>query len=125
MNYVFMVLGVVFGCLGLAMLFVPQALIGWLREYASSLGLFVGAIVFRAALAVLFFAYADVSSFPRTFEVISLLSFAGALFVGLMGRENLTSFMQWLLDVLPKFVYQLEGVLVVAFGGFIVYAVAC
>jgi hypothetical protein len=123
MNYFFMLFGGFFVCIGVVMLFASQAMIGWLRRYMNSLSVFIGAIVFRAILGIVFFAYADVSSFPRTFEVIGLFSIAGAAFVGLMGRENLASFMEWVLDIIPKYVYPIEGVLVIALGGFIVYAV--
>lgn len=123
MSYLFLLFGGFFVCIGIAMLFASQALIGWVRRYAGSWGVYIGAIVFRVILGIVFFGYADVSSFPRTFEVIGLLGIAGAAFVGLMGRENLASFMEWLLDVIPKFFYPIEGLMVIAFGGFIVYAV--
>ncbi len=60
-----------FGCLsalgGMLMLIEPGLAVGLIRRYSDSLGLYLAAIVGRAIVGFVFFAYAEESHYPAIF----------------------------------------------------------
>ncbi|MCZ6890514.1 MAG: hypothetical protein O7H39_18650 [Gammaproteobacteria bacterium] len=115
-----------FGCLsalgGMLMLIEPGLAVGLVRRYSDSLGLYLTAIVSRAIVGFVFFAYAEESTYPAIFEIIGVLAAAGVIVLAGIGRSRFARLMKWWLDNFPV-VGRVGGLFGMALGGFIVYAV--
>ena len=104
------------------MLIAPGLAVGLVRRYSDSLGLYLAAIVGRAIVGFVFFAYAEDSNYPAIFEIIGVLAAAGAIILGGIGRSRFAQLMKWWLDNFPV-VGRVGGLFGMALGGFVVYAV--
>ena len=123
MEFIFVIFGAMFVAMGVLMTLTPGALIAWLSRNAAERALFIAAIGVRAVLAVVFLAFADLSAYPLVFQIIGLLGAAGALFVLLLGPGSFADLLAWLAEAIPRYVYVIEGPLVVMLGAFIIWAV--
>ena len=113
--------GILMGLLGISLLIKPEILIGWIENNMETTPLYISAIVVRLVFGVLFLAAARESKFPGVIKFLGYLFVLAAIVFIFIGQERFQNFIS---SVIPN-VYpyaRIISVLVIAFGGFLIYA---
>lgn len=107
--------------LGVFMFVDPTLVYNYIENNFATIGLYIAAILFRLIIDVLLFKTATESNFPVTFRVLGFLGIIAAIAFILMGQQGFVNFMS---QVIPEIkTYGRESALIVmALGGFIIYA---
>jgi hypothetical protein len=120
------VLIIIFGALtllaGIVIVIKPEVIFGFLRNNLDKLALHILAVVIRLILGALLIYQSNISKFPFVIEVIGWLSIVAAILLAVMGRRNFNQLMSWALS-LSKSYGRAGGILAIAFGAFLIYAV--
>ena len=115
----------IFGALvclaGLVILVNPEMVFGLLRSKSDKIGLHVLAVLTRLVLGAFLVIQAAASRYPAVIVIIGWIAIVAAVVLALMGRNNFSSLMAWLLSQV-KIRGRLGGLLATAFGAFLVYA---
>ena len=116
---------IIFGFLtllaGIVIVINPEVIFGFLRNNLDKLVLHILAVVVRLVLGALLIYQSNISEFPFVIEVIGWISIVAAIFLAVMGRRNFNRLISWALSLSKPF-GRVGGVLVVAFGAFLIYA---
>jgi len=119
------VLIIIFGALmclaGLIILVNPEFIFGFLRNNSDKLALQILAVVVRLVLGALLITQSAVSKYPLAIEIIGWLSIAAALILTIIGRNNFSRLMAWVLSFVKPW-GRFGGVLAMAFGAFLIHA---
>ena len=113
--------GILMGLIGISLLIKPDILIGWIENNMETTPLYISAIVVRLVFGVLFLATARESKFPGVIKFLGYLFVLAAIIFIFIGQDN---FIDFISSIIPN-VYpyaRIISVLVIAFGGFLVYA---
>jgi len=102
----------------------PQALKQWVQDTMAAQWGYWFAILVRVLLGVTLLVVAPSSKHPTALLVIGWIALAAAAGVVLMGRDNLRKFAQWFLDRFSPALIRVWLLFALAFGGFLIYAVA-
>lgn len=121
MNVFIKFLGVLLIISGLSLLFKPELLFDWLANNSDKTSIYVAAISARLIIGVLFVTFAAKSKFPTIIKVLGYLLIAVASLLFFMGHENFNEFIGSFIEFAKPYGL-LIGLVVVFFGGFLVYA---
>lgn len=122
MNYLILLFGILIALGGTMLLARSEIIFGLLAKHVSSVELHVFSIVIRAVLGIALVMAAPESRFPLALQVVGWISIAAALLLAGIGRGRFQNLIGWALELGPPF-KRLAGILVVLFGGFLIYAV--
>ncbi len=81
---------------------------------------FLGAIVTRLAIGILFWVTADALRFPFIMRILAVISLAAAFVILIMGRERLDRLVEWWL-ARPDGLMRVSALFAATFGAFLVY----
>lgn len=121
MKYVFFLIGTLLILAGLFLLVDPEILFGWLEGNINTTTVYVIAIVFRLLLGILFVGFASRSKFPRVIKFIGGIAILAAILFIFIGQEGFQDLIAWVLHGFRSF-GRIAGLVVIAFGGFLIYA---
>lgn len=122
MHYIIILFGAATVIAGIIIVINPDTVFGLIRKHLNSLGMYVLAVAARILLGAALILCAADSKYPTPVEIIGWITLLAALVLGLMGRTRFKSLIAWALGI-PNSFRRIGGVLVVLFGGFLVYAV--
>ncbi len=121
MKLIIIFIGVLICLVGVALLFDPEILFGFMEYELENSTLYLVAIIARLVFGVLFIVSANQSRYPTIIKVLGAIAIIAALIFILMGRENFYAFISnIIIDFKPY--GRMAGVIVIAFGGFLIYA---
>ncbi len=121
MNLIIKLFGILMLLAGISLLINPEILIGFIEENMENTLLYISAIVVRLVFGVLFIVAAKESKYPGVFKFLGYLFIIAAIIFIFIGQENFQNFIGSVIpDVKPY--APVIGPLVIAFGGFIIYA---
>lgn len=125
LNTLAFVVALVIMAIGTVGLLVPSGLV-WIAQYSVTSAAFyvIGAV--RVALGLVLVRVASASRAPKTLRVVgTFIVIAGiaTVLMGLVAMERARAIVEWWLQQGPGAV-RLAGVLVLAIGGFLAYALA-
>jgi len=121
MRLVFILFGALLVIAGMLLLIDPEILFGLLEEDSNSSMVYIGAIVIRLLLGVLFIVYARQSKFPGVIKVLGGIAVIAAILLIFIGQEGFQELIAWVLDVFKSF-GRMAGLVIIALGGFLMYA---
>lgn len=121
MKQLIKLIGLLFVLAGLAILLFPDVVLGWLEENAENRSMYISAIVARLILGVLFITAAKKSSYPVVVKLFGYLLILVAIALVVMGQQRFADFVLVLIPTLNPFAF-VAGLVVMVFGGFIIYA---
>ena len=107
--------------LGFVLLIKRGIIFGWVENNLENSSLYFIAIVLRLGLGVLFVMAAKGSKFPGVIKIFGYLFFISAVILIFIGQENFRHFIEYVLSELNPYA-PVIGIIVIAFGGFLVYA---
>ena len=113
--------GILMGLLGISLLIKPEFLIGWIENNMETTPLYISAIVVRLVFGVLFLATAKESRYPVVFKALGYLFVLAAIVFVFIGQERFIDFISSVIPHVNPYA-RIVSVLVIAFGGFLVYA---
>ena len=121
MSLVVVIFGLLMAALGLLGLMAPQRLIGFVRSWQTTTGLYAAAAL-RLALGAALFLAAPTSRAPDVLQVLGVFVFVVGLATPFFGLERFRKLLEWWSARSPGFVRTWAGV-VLGFGLLLVYAV--
>ena len=121
MKFIIIFLGILIILAGGALLFDPEILFGFMEGELENSWLYPTAIIARLALGVLLIVSANQSRYPTIIKVLGAIAVIAALTFILMGRENFYGFISTIITDFKPY-GRIAGVIVIAFGGFLIYA---
>jgi hypothetical protein len=122
MKEVILVFGVLLVLIGIAVLVKPNAVFGYMGRHSKTLHIHILAVVVRLILGAALISYAAESRYPIVLEILGWISVAAAIMLAAIGRSRFMRLMDWALKLTDSF-GPYAGILVIVFGGFLVYAV--
>ncbi len=113
--------GILMGLLGISLLIKPEILIGWIENNMETNALYISAIVVRLVFGILFILTAKESRYPVVFKALGYLFVLAAIVFIFIGQERFIDFISSVIPHVNPYA-RIVSVLVIAFGGFLVYA---
>ena len=114
-------LGILLFIAGFSLIIKAELLFDWLENNSDKTSIYVAAISARLILGVLFVTIAAKSKYPLMIKILGYLLIAVANLLFFIGHENFKEFISSFI-VFVKPYGLLVGLVVIFFGGFLVYA---
>lgn len=122
MKFAIVLFGLLIAGIGLAMTTTPQVVIDGLKKQVDRPALRIIAVGARLLLGGVLIVYAPHSNYPLTLHILGWLSLIAALGLLIIGASRFRRLIEWGIGVAQSYA-RLVGVIVVAFGAFLVHAV--
>jgi len=121
---VVLVVGIVVFAMAALGIFVPQKLIGWVKDTLDKdWGIYL-AVGVRLLLGAALIIAAPNSRFPQVFLVLGWIAIVAAVTLALLGRKRLRRFVAWWLEKFSPAAIRVWLVFGLGFGGFLIYGVS-
>ena len=121
MAYLIVSVGIVFIAFGLFIAIKPDLSFDLIRKYTMSMQFKVINVVLGLMIGILLISFAEESKYPAILTIVGMIAIVKGLFRGLIGLSDYEDLINWYLKAIRPFA-QAMGLLVVGFGGFIIYA---
>ncbi len=121
MQFIIKILGFIIISIGCYILFDPGSIFEFIESNLQNPSLYIGAIVGRLVLGLLFLKAASKSTYPTVIKVVGILAIMAAVAFIIIGRDGFQSFIISLLPLFEPY-GRIAGLACVAFGGFLIYA---
>ncbi len=106
---------------GISLIVKPELIFTWIENNMENTSLYITAIVVRLVLGVLFIVAASTSRYPAVLKFFGYLFILAAFILIFIGQEHFQDFIASIIPNAKPFT-ALTGLLVIAFGGFLIYA---
>ena len=107
--------------LGVSLIIKPEFIFGWIENNMENTSLYISAIVMRLVLGIIFIVAAGESKYPGVIKFFGYLLIIAAIIFIFIGQESFQNFITSLIPNVKPFA-PLGGLLIIAFGGFLIYA---
>lgn len=107
--------------LGISLLIKPEIIFGWIENNMENTSLYIFAIVVRLVFGILFILAARESRYPRVIKFLGFLFILAAIILIFIGQESFQELITSLIPEVNPFA-RVSGLLVIVFGGFLIYA---
>ena len=121
MAYLILSVGIVFIALGLFIATKPDLSFDLIRKYAGSIQFKVANVLLGLLIGTLFISFSEESKYPVVLTIFGMIAILKSLFRGLISLDDFQDLISWYLKTVRPFA-RVMGLLVVGFGGFIIYA---
>jgi len=121
MKLIIKLFGILMLLAGISLLINPEFIIGWIEDYMEHKSLYISAIVVRLVFGILFLAAAKESTYPGVIKVFGYVFIIAAIILFLIGHVRFQDFITSLIPDVKPFVHVI-GLLVIAFGSFLIYS---
>ncbi len=121
MKLIIKLFGLLMLLIGVSLLIKPEILIGWIENNMENTTLYISAIVIRLVFGILFLIAAKQSKYPGVFKFLGYLFIIAAIIFISIGQESFQDFISSIIPNVKPYA-PVIGLLVIAFGGFIIYA---
>ena len=123
MKLAIQLLGIFFILVGIFFTVNPGGFYIWLEDSLNNNSLYLIAIIGRIVIGILLILNAKKSKYPTFFTFFGYLAIFAAIVFILIGQESFNEFVAGLMSNL-KFISPVIGLLILAFGCFIIYAMS-
>jgi hypothetical protein len=106
---------------GISLLIKPCIIYGWIENNMEKTSLFIFAIVVRLVFGILFMAAARESKYPSIIKFFGYLFIIATIILIFLGQESFQDFITLIIPEVRPFA-PVIGLLVIGFGGFLIYA---
>lgn len=107
--------------IGISLLICPEFILGWIEINMGSTSLYISAIVVRLVFGILFIIVAKESKYPGVIKFLGYLFIIASVVLVLIGQERFQDFISSIIPNVKPYA-PISGLLVIAFGGFLIYA---
>lgn len=116
-------IGVLIIIAGLIVLFKPSLILGWIERNAENQVLYYSAIISRSIIGIVLLLAAKYSRFPGVIKVFGIITIVAAMVFLFLGHQNFKELMTTMIPSI-KSIAPFSGVLALAAGAFLIYAVS-
>lgn len=113
--------GILMLLIGISLLICPEFILGWIEINMGSTSLYISAIVVRLVFGILFIIVAKESKYPGVIKFLGYLFIIASVVLVLIGQERFQDFISSIIPNVKPYA-PVSGLLVIAFGGFLIYA---
>jgi len=106
---------------GILLIVKPELVFTWIDNNMENTSLYISAIVVRLVFGVLFVVAAKASKYPAVLKFFGYLFILAAFILIFIGQEHFQDFITSIIPDAKPFA-PLTGLLIIAFGGFLIYA---
>ena len=121
MKLIIKLFGILLLLSGVSLLIKPEFIFGWIENNMENTSLYISAIVVRLVLGIIFIVAAGKSKYPGVIKFFGYLLIIAAIIFIFIGQESFQNFIASLIPNFKPFA-PVAGLLIIAFGGFLIYA---
>lgn len=122
MKSVIVALGGLVALAGFVMAVRPAPLLEYMQRHGDDPPVYAFAVIVRLLIGASLIVYASQSAFPLTLSILGWLSLAAGIGILAIGRRRLRRLIDRVIRLARPYA-RLAGVVAIAFGGFLIYAV--
>ena len=122
MKLIIKIIGILILILGFSFLIKPDYVFGWIVDNANNQSLYIMAIVIRLILGFLFIISANASKYPVFLKILGYIAIIAAIVLIFIGQNGFQDLISSVFSHIKSYTAVI-GIVALAFGAFLMYAV--